>query len=133
MYQDTDRVKTDLHAKFDEGMNDLDTPTPNSRQLRIALGRKLPEDVTGSLAPTNLDLEVHSSPFLSFIDIELPVKCSSYYLGLIISECEKRGMGCISNVIPGTTSAGMKGWQKKHIGDFIIQINDTPVFSKEDI
>ena len=112
--QDTDRVKTSLHAKFDEGMNDLDTPTPNSRQLRIALGRKLPEDVTDSSAPTNLDLEVHSSPFISFIEVELPVKYYPDNLGFVIFQCEKRGRGYISNITPGTTSAGMKGWWKRN-------------------
>ena len=27
----------------------------------------------------------------------------------------------------------MKGWQKKHVGDYVIQVNDTPVFSIDNI
>jgi hypothetical protein len=35
---DTKRFKTATHVKFDEGMSDLENPTPHSRQLRDALG-----------------------------------------------------------------------------------------------
>ena len=27
----------------------------------------------------------------------------------------------------------MKGWRKKHVGDYLIQVNQTPVFTKSDI
>ena len=40
---DTGRLKTALHANFDKGMGDLDKLTPNSRQLRLALGCQLPK------------------------------------------------------------------------------------------
>ena len=35
---ESNHIKTALHARFDEGMNDLDNPTPNSQQLRLAMG-----------------------------------------------------------------------------------------------
>ena len=38
---ESNHMKTALHARFDEGMNDLDDPTPNSRQLRLAMGKKI--------------------------------------------------------------------------------------------
>ena len=46
--------KTALHAKFDEGMNNLDKMTPNSRQLRLELGRHLPVDEFDSPDPPNV-------------------------------------------------------------------------------
>ena len=70
---DTGRLKNALHATFDEGMGDLDTLTPNSRQLRLALGRQLPKEEHDSPASSNLYLDVHSSPFLEFVEIDLPV------------------------------------------------------------
>ena len=37
-------VNTSKHVSFDEGMNDLEIPTSNGRQLRIDLVRPLVED-----------------------------------------------------------------------------------------
>ena len=39
---DTKMVNTSKNVRSDELMNDLEIPTPNYRQLRIALGRPLP-------------------------------------------------------------------------------------------
>ncbi len=49
--------------KYDERMNNLDTPTPNSRQLRQAQGHPLPPETTEETSPSAFPIERSHLPF----------------------------------------------------------------------
>ena len=130
---ESNRIKTALHARFDEGMNDLDTPTPNFRQLRLAMGQKLPEDTIFTPAPVSLALDIVSSPFLDPVTITIPVKCSTETMRFIVESCSIRGRGYLAGLHPNSTASDIRGRNKKLVGSYVIQVNDTPVYSKDDI
>ena len=89
----TTRVKTTIHATFDEGMNDLDKPTPNARILHQALGRPMPKEEQEQRAPSELNVIVQDSPFLVLKDVTVPVICDCANLGIILKDCEQRERG----------------------------------------
>ena len=130
---DSNRIKTALHARFNKGMNDLHDPTPNSRQMRLAMGRKLPEDTIFTPAPVSLALDIVSSPFLDPINLTIPIKCSTKTMGFIIESCSIRGRGYLVGLQTNSTASGIRGRNKKLVGSYIIQVNDTTVYSKDDI
>ena len=61
---------------FDEGMNDLESPTPNNKQLRIGLGHPLPVDTKKFTTIFLLSLEAHIrlDPYIN--DITLKLNCA---------------------------------------------------------
>ncbi len=130
---DTKKVKTATHVKYDEGMNDLDHPTPNSHQLRQALGHPLPPESTEETSPTSLSFESSESPFQELWDTSIPIKCTGDTLGFDISHCPARGRGYLTHAAPHSTASGLKNWKKRLKGAYIISVDDTPVFTKEDI
>ena len=103
-------------------MNDLDDPTPNSRQLRLAIGRKVPDDTVETPAPVSLALEIASSPFLDQFIFTLPIKRSHETLGLIIESCTTRGRGYLAGLTPHKTASRIRGRNKKLVGSNIIQV-----------
>eukprot|EP00957_Ditylum_brightwellii_P074489 5659983-Ditylum_brightwellii.AAC.1 len=60
------------------------------------------------------------------------IKCDHEHLGFIVENCSYHNQGYIKDIIPKTTAAGIKGWKCKFAGGYIIQINDTPVFTQEE-
>ncbi|KAI2490987.1 hypothetical protein MHU86_23589 [Fragilaria crotonensis] len=81
-------VKTATHARFDEGMNDLDEPPPNVKLLR-----NLADD--GVVGPDRLDLpafnlEVSDDPFERLDELSPSITCEHPCLGFEIMECHIR-------------------------------------------
>ena len=87
----TKKIKTSIRGTFDEGMNDLTIPTPNSRALHQDLGRPLPKEEQEQRAPTELNVTVKNSPFLELKEKDAPVTCEDEHLGLEIKEFDERG------------------------------------------
>ncbi|MCP4167411.1 MAG: DDE-type integrase/transposase/recombinase, partial [Chloroflexi bacterium] len=126
----TTRVKTTIHATFDEGMNDLDKPTPNARILHQALGRPMPKGEQEQRAPSELNVIVQDSPFLVLKDVTVPVICDCDNLDLILKDCEQRERGYLSDVEKGSSSAsGIRNWRRTLVGAYIVQVNDTAVYT----
>eukprot|EP00957_Ditylum_brightwellii_P077342 5877298-Ditylum_brightwellii.AAC.1 len=48
--------KTAAHAQFDEGINDLETPTPNVKQLKKGLGKTIESETQEISPPESLNL-----------------------------------------------------------------------------
>eukprot|EP00957_Ditylum_brightwellii_P199011 15169929-Ditylum_brightwellii.AAC.1 len=61
------------------------------------------------------------------------IKCDHEHLGFIIKNCSHRNWGYIKDIIPKTTAEGIRGWKHKFADGYIIQMNDTPVFTQEEI
>eukprot|EP00957_Ditylum_brightwellii_P111457 8501080-Ditylum_brightwellii.AAC.1 len=57
MYYDnrTHCAKTATHARFNEGMNDMDNPPPNVLQLKQAIGTPYPSETNEDTPSTNLN------------------------------------------------------------------------------
>ena len=86
----THHIKTAMHAHFDKGRKHLETPTPNVKQLRKALDKKL-EGNEQKMTPLNeLNLSSQNSPFKEIIYINLRIKYEHEHLGIIIESCQHR-------------------------------------------
>ena len=124
-------VKTATHARFDEGMNDLDEPPPNVKLLR-----NLADD--GVVDPDRLDLpllnlEVSDDPFDRLDEVSAPISCEHPCLGFEITECHIRKRGFVSGVTANTTASRIRNVRRKYMGAFVVSINDTPVFTAASI
>ena len=123
-------VKTATHARFDEGMSDLDgKPPPNVQILR-----QLNND--GSLEPDQfdlspLDLAVSDDPFNQLDTLTPALTCDHPTLGFEVAECHIRRRAYVSDIIPHTSAGRIKNARRKYIGSFIVSINDTPVFTAD--
>ncbi|KAI2495082.1 hypothetical protein MHU86_19437 [Fragilaria crotonensis] len=124
-------VKTATHARFDEGMNDLDEPPPNVKHLR-----NLAND--GVINPDRLDLppinlEVSDDPFERLDELSPSVTCEHPHLGFEIQECHIRKRGYVSGIILNTSASRIRNVRRKYIGAFIVSINDVAVFTAASI
>jgi hypothetical protein len=127
----TKRVKTAVHAVFDEGMNDLEVPTPNARRLRQALGKPLPKEESEEPAPQEFSLETSDSPFLEILEVKVPVKCEDPTVGIELAECPLRKRAYIVSSDPGSSFDQLKGWKRKYRGAYIVQVEDQWVVDVE--
>ncbi|KAI2495456.1 source UniProtKB [Fragilaria crotonensis] len=124
-------VKTATHARFDEGMNDLDEPPPNVKLLR-----NLADD--GVVGPDRLDLpafnlEVSDDPFERLDELSPSITCEHPCLGFEIMECHIRRRGYVSGVVANTTASRIRNVRRKYIGAFVVSINDVAVFTAASI
>jgi hypothetical protein len=124
-------VKTATHARFDEGMNDLDKPPPNVKTLR-----NLADD--GAIDPDKLDippinLEVSNDAFERLDELSPPVTCEHPHLGFEIQECHIRKRGYVSGIVSNTTASRIRNVRHKYIGAFVVSINDVAVFTADSI
>ncbi|MFY8200141.1 MAG: hypothetical protein ACOVLE_05695, partial [Pirellula staleyi] len=124
-------VKTATHARFDEGMNDLDEPPPNVKLLRtLADG--------GVISPDRLDLpplnlEVSDDPFDRLDELSPTITCEHPCLGFEIEECHIRKRGFVSGIVANTTASRIRNIRRKYIGAFIVSINTVAVFTSASI
>jgi hypothetical protein len=121
-------VKTATHARFDEGMNDLEGTAPPNVQIL----RQLDQD--GNLSPDKfdlspLDLSVSDNPFDRLDTLTLDLICDHPTLGFEIAECHIRKRAYITNILPDTTAARIKNARRKYIGSFVVSVNGNPVFT----
>ena len=124
-------IKTATHARFDEGMNDLDEPPPNVKLLR-----NLADD--GNVAPDPLDLppfnlEVSDDPFDRLDELSPPITCEHPCLGFTIEECHIRKRGFVSGIIANTTASRIRNVRRKYIGAFVVSVNNVTVFTAASI
>ncbi|KAI2496066.1 retrotransposon [Fragilaria crotonensis] len=124
-------VKTATHARFDEGMNDLDTPPPNVKLLRnlASDGVVEPDSINLSTA----DLDITDDPFERLDTLTQPITCEHETLGFDVKECHIRRRGYVSAILPNTSASRIRNVRRKYIGAFIVSINGTAVFTAESI
>ncbi|KAI2505295.1 Reverse transcriptase (RNA-dependent DNA polymerase) [Fragilaria crotonensis] len=116
-------VKTATHARFDEGMNDLDEPPPNVKLLR-----NLADD--GVVGPDRLDLpafnlEVSDDPFERLDELSPSITCEHPCLGFEIMECHIRRRGLCHPVLlpkPNLPDGGIACNEDSTIDDDHVQL-----------
>eukprot|EP00957_Ditylum_brightwellii_P092444 7039691-Ditylum_brightwellii.AAC.1 len=81
--------KIATHACFDEGLNDLETPLPNGKQLKKVLGKTLDSEVEETSSTESLNLFSQTSPFTNIVDVKLHIKCKRAQFGFEIDNCKR--------------------------------------------
>jgi hypothetical protein len=118
----TKKVKTTLHARFDECMSALDRPTPNSRQLLAALGHPLLPEETDTPILVDCGLVAVTSPFQTLITIKVPILCNLPKLGLQLVTFAALSRAVIQGIAPGATCAKIWDWKRKCRCAYLVQI-----------
>ena len=60
--------------------------------------------------------------------------CEDEHLGLEIKECDERGRGYLASVSPSSSgSAALQNWRRTLAGAYIVQVNDTPTYTKTEV
>ena len=80
----TNLINTSKHVQFDEGMYDLEIPTPYTRHMMIALVRPLPEDQEESTIIIPPTLDSQHTPLPTIHDVPVGVIWDHDTLGMII-------------------------------------------------
>eukprot|EP00957_Ditylum_brightwellii_P164297 12507980-Ditylum_brightwellii.AAC.1 len=61
------------------------------------------------------------------------IKCDHEHLGFIIKNCSHHNWGYIKDITPKTTATNIRGWKRKFVDRYTVQINNTTVFTQEEI
>ena len=99
-------VKTATHARFDEGMNDLDTPPPNVKLLRNLASDGVVDPDTINLSTA--DLDISDDPFERLDTLTQPLTCEHETLGFEVKECHIRRRGYVSAILPNTSASRIR-------------------------
>ena len=140
----TGHVNVAQHVSFDEAMNDMENKPPNARILNdLARGKVLSEKDFEVDGP---EIEVSLSQFIDFDEIEYPFDASSAQPlhGLSFQRCSRLYRAYIDAVtvppitkLPTKTAAqrqtAVNKFKKKHLGSYVVSINDIPVFTPHSI
>lgn len=128
----TGKTKLSAHIRYDEGMCDGDSPSPNARQLRAALGHSLPQEEVEIPLPTELDLVAMRSPFTELITVSLKVCCDHVTLGFVLGVCSARSRVFIVDILPNSSAGKIRDWRRKYKGGYIVEMDHKPVFTQDD-
>jgi hypothetical protein len=129
----SERVKRAYTVKYDECSTIMDRPSPNSRQLRDALdGKDLPVDHQESTAPAALDLVSYVSPFVKLKMVDVQIRCEHPTFGIEATDCSDLTRAYISNMVPNSTGAGIRGWRHNYAGAYIVELDGHPIFNSSD-
>ena len=119
---DTKLVNTSKHVQLDEGINDLEIPTLNARQMWIDLGGPLPKDQEEAPIIVTPTLESQHTPFPMIHGVPVRVLCNHDTLGVNLGSCSDGCRVCLKYIITRTDCSKIKGWKNKFRGAYIFQI-----------
>jgi hypothetical protein len=120
-------VKTALHARYDEGMNDVADPPPNARLVRFAQrGEPFPSEATPI---ETIELDVSENPFQDLRTLSVLTAGEDSHLGFVFSKCSHRLRAYLSELQPRTPAAGIRNGRRQLVGAYIISVQGTPVFT----
>jgi hypothetical protein len=131
-YQDlvTKRIKTALSVKLDESGAGLGPMTPNTQQLRDALdGKLLPHIDQDTRAPSELGLLIKNSPFLELTKFTIQVCCDYPTFGIRVDVCSSRGRVYLTDMLPCSSGARLRGWRHNYVGAYIVEIKKYAIFT----
>jgi hypothetical protein len=126
----THRVKLASHVRFDEGMTDSNDPPPNIRILQRHQQSIIPPDAEIEIDP--IDLSIDQSPFRILDTLTIYNHCDLEQYGFDINECHIRRRAYISDITPNSSASRIRNIRKTYIGSFIVTINDTPIYDRND-
>jgi hypothetical protein len=123
---DTKPFKTATHAKFDEGMSDLENPTLHSRQLRDDLdGKEFPPECIESAASA---ISVLPQPFVKLKIFTLPVICDHPNFDIEVQTCDQRARAYIAGISELSTASKIRGWRRHYIGAYLVEFNGLAIY-----
>ena len=108
-YMYTKLVKTYKHGRFDEVMNDLEIPTPNTRKLWISLGMPIPEDQEEAPIVMIPTLDSQHTQFPIIHDVTFRFLCDHDTLCIILGSCPERERFYLKDVFSRTSCSKIKG------------------------
>ena len=128
----TNITKTPKHLQFDEGINDIEIPTPNYRQMRISFVRSLTENQEEApiIMPPTLEYQQTQFPIIH----DVPVGVTGYHgnLKMIIVSCPDIDMVYFKCIITRKYFPKIKGVKNRLRGACIVQIRNAPVVTLSD-
>jgi hypothetical protein len=113
-------------------MCDSDNPSPNARQLSVALRHPLPADSIEAPMPTDLDLVAMYSPFNELVTLSIKVRCDDRSLGFVFGVCAARSRAFIVDIQRDSATSKIKDWRRKYRGAYIVEVDTHPVFTAKD-
>ena len=108
---DTILSKNSKHVRFDEGINDIEIPSPNSRQLWMDLSRILPEDQEDEPIIMPQTLCNQQTPLTMIHDVQVKVIYDHDTLWMIIDYFPARDRVNIKDTTPRKSCSLIKGWK----------------------
>jgi hypothetical protein len=125
-------IKIASHVRFDKGLSDLDTPTPNVRIIQHAQDGHIPDEEHGPIDDP-VDISVDPSPFCEILTFTVPnTSCDHPTFGFALGECHIRQRAFIRGIIQNTSSSKVPNFRHRYMGSFIVQIADIPIYTEND-
>jgi hypothetical protein len=126
---ETCKVKLAVHVCFNKGTSDVNPAPPNVEHLHCSQGANIPAK---SIKIPPLPLISTSNPFLHLSTKNIKILCDSPTFGLELTPCPIRCRPYISDISPGslasTLCSSQRRAKRKHLGAFIISVNDAPTY-----
>jgi hypothetical protein len=72
-------------------------------------------------------------PFTTLVAISVPIRCDGPTLGLCLGSCAACSRGLIFGIQAGSTCINSHHWCMPYHGSYVVQMNDTPVFSQDTV
>ena len=129
---DTKLVNNFKHVRFDEGINNLEIPTPNFIQLCVALGRTLLEDKEEVPIIVTTTLDSQHTPFPIIYCVPVWVICDHDILGIILGYFPDINRVYLKDIIIITSCSKIEVCRNKFRGTYIFQIRNAPVVTLND-
>ena len=136
----TNHVKEAQHVAFDEGFvgtPDAECP-PNVRLLR-AYGQENDDAAQAvfdelDLRRDQFTLDVSESPYLLIEDVHMPfLPGDDHPLGMSFHRCDRFRRAYVSQAHRAAEKFRLRQFRSRFIGSYIVAIDDTPVFSLDDV
>jgi hypothetical protein len=127
------RVKRAYTVKYDECSTVMDRPSPNFRHLRDAMdGKDIPVEDQESGSPAAFDLVSSRYPFIKLKELVLQIRCDNDTFGIVSTDCVDLTRAFISDMLPHSTGAALRGWRRNYAGAYIVQFEHIPAFNTAD-
>jgi hypothetical protein len=73
-----------------------------------------------------------SSPFIELATLSINVRCDDPSLGLVIGACAAQSRAFLVDIKGGSSNSKIRDWRRKYLGDYLVEVNTTPAFTKAD-
>jgi hypothetical protein len=131
---ESETVKEAQHVRFDEGMNDLLEKPPNACLLD---GIRAQDPDVMKLDVSLPALDVSSCTFIGVHTVVMPLDLTDDApLGFEFDSCPRLHQAYVSRVLrhgTGTKHRSFKTFKQGFQGAYVVKIDDTPIFSLDDI
>lgn len=126
----TGKVKPAQHCTFNESMDGVGQPSPNSEYVRVTLKDELPADPTPI---GTIDLDVSENPFRNIVTetVRILDDESDPSLGFDINHCTHRLRAYVAG-FRRNSSASRIHRRKRLVGAYLVSIGGVSVFSSTD-